>query len=442
MWTPRGYGRISPGVTPPYDPSNPSSPQVRRRAFRLLFVALMATAIGNSMLFAILPPLARDLEVDEVWVGAIYTLSALLFLTMSPVWGALSDRYGRRPLIVFGLAAFGTSTLVFAAGAWAGQTGLLPPMAAIVAMALARCLFGGLGSATNPSAQAYVADRTSPAERTESLAALTAAFGLGSVIGPALAGAFAERIGVAGFMIAISILVFAMAAAIRFGLPERTPPKRQGRPINPFIQFKFAADPRLTAFMVFGCALWLSQAASLQAIAFYIMDRLSLTPDQGLQLASVALTAGAAGLIFAQLVVIPALKTSPRVLMILGAAIVVVGNIELVFAPNYAALVFGYILNAFGFGLCRSGFTGGASLAVNPEEQGRAAGLTTATAGVGFLIAPVTGLWLYQAVAPSAPFVLNAVLAAAGLAVAALHPRVRAAAAEALDRDRQGPGVV
>lgn len=441
MWTRGGDGRISPGVTPPYDPSNPSGATARRRAFRLLFIALMATAIGNSMLFAILPPLARDLQIDEMWVGAIYTLSALLFLTMSPVWGALSDRYGRRPLIVFGLSAFGTSTLVFGAGAWAGQTGLLPPMAAIVAMALARCLFGGLGSATNPSAQAYVADRTTPAERTEALASLTAAFGLGSVIGPALAGAFAERIGIAGFMVAISILVFAMAAAVRVWLPERTPPRRQGRPINPFVQFKFAADPRLTAFMIFGCALWLSQAASLQAIAFYIMDRLALTPDEGLQLASVALTAGAAGLIFAQLVVIPALKTSPRVLMILGAGLVIVGNVELVFAPNYAALVFGYILNAFGFGLCRSGFTAGASLAVTPEEQGRAAGLTTATAGVGFLIAPVTGLWLYQAVAPIAPFVLNAVLAAAGLAVASLHPRVRAAA-QTLDRDKQGPGVV
>ncbi len=428
-------------MTPPYDPSNPSSTTARRRAFRLLFIALMATAIGNSMLFAILPPLARELEIGEVWVGAIYTMSALLFLTMSPVWGALSDRYGRRPLIVFGLAAFGTSTLVFAAGAWAGQSGLLPPMAAIVAMALARCLFGGLGSATNPSAQAYVADRTTPGERTEALASLTAAFGLGSVIGPALAGAFAERIGIAGFMIAISVLVFAMAAAVRVSLPERTPPKRQGRPINPFVQFKFAADPRLTAFMVFGCALWLSQAASLQAIAFYIMDRLSLTPDEGLQLASVALTAGAAGLIFAQLVVIPALKTSPRVLMMLGAGLVIAGNVELVFAPNYAALVFGYILNAFGFGLCRSGFTAGASLAVTPEEQGRAAGLTTATAGVGFLVAPVTGLWLYQVLAPIAPFTLNAALAAAGLAVAVLHPRVRAAA-EALDRDRQGPGVV
>lgn len=429
-------------MTPPFDPANPSSPQARRRAFRLLFVCLMATAIGNSMLFAILPPLARELEVGEVWVSAIYTLSALLFLTMSPVWGALSDRYGRRPLIVFGLSSFAVSTFVFAIGAWAGQSGLLPPMAAIVAMALARCLFGGLGSATNPSAQAYVADRTEPSQRTEALAALTAAFGLGSVIGPALAAAFVERIGVAGFMIAVTVLVSAGAIAVRLTLPEKTPPKRQGRPINPFVQFKFAADPRLTAFMIYGGLLWLSQAASLQALSFFIMDRLEATPDEGLQLGGVALTAGAAALIFAQLVVIPALKTSPRVLMALGAAMVVIGNIELVFAPNYAALVFGFMLNSFGFGLARSGFTGGASIAVTPEEQGRAAGLTTATAGLGFMIAPVTGLWLYQVVAPEAPFWVNTVLALAGFALAMLHPRVRAAALKPLDRNDEEPGPV
>lgn len=110
-------------MSPASEPLNPSSPQARRRAFRLLFVCLMATGIGNSMLFAILPPLARQLEVAEVYVGAIYTLSALLFLTMSPVWGALSDRVGRRPLIVFGLASFAVSTLVFAAGAGRGSPG-------------------------------------------------------------------------------------------------------------------------------------------------------------------------------------------------------------------------------------------------------------------------------------------------------------------------------
>lgn len=418
-------------MTPPppaYDPDQPSSPEARRRAFRLLFVCLMATSVGNSMLFAILPPLARELDVREVYIGAIYTLSALLFLTMSPVWGALSDRYGRRPLIVFGLSCFAFSTLVFGAGAWAGQQGYLPPIAAIIAMALARSLFGGLGSATNPAAQAYVADRTSPAERTEALAGLTAAFGLGSVIGPALAAAFVDRIGVAPFMFCVSAAVASGAVAVRLLLPERTPPKKTGRPINPLVQFRFAGDPRLTAFVAFGMTTWLCQASSLQAIGFFTIDRLSVAPEDGLQFAGVALTAGAGALIFAQLVVIPALKATPRFIMALGAALAGAGNLELVFADTYATIVFGFVLTSFGFGLARSGFTGGASLSVTPEEQGRAAGLTTATAGFGFLIAPVTGLYLYQTVGPATPFGLNAALSMVGLAIALLHPRVRAVA--------------
>ena len=80
-----GRAYVCKPMNPPYDPANPSSPDVRRRAFRLLFLCLIATSIGNSMLFAIPPPLARELEVDEIFVGAIYTLSALLFLIMSPV---------------------------------------------------------------------------------------------------------------------------------------------------------------------------------------------------------------------------------------------------------------------------------------------------------------------------------------------------------------------
>jgi len=415
-------------MSPQSEPVQPSSPQARRRAFRLLFVCLMATSVGNSMLFAILPPLARELEVREVYIGAIYTLSALLFLTMSPVWGALSDRYGRRPLIVFGLSWFAFSTLIFGAGAWAGQAGLLPPMAAIFAMALSRSLFGGLGSATNPAAQAYVADRTSPAERTEALAALTAAFGLGSVIGPALAAAFVDRIGVAPFMFCVSAAVAASAIAVRVMLPERTPPKRTGRPINPIVQFRFAGDPRLTAFVLFGMLIWLSQAASLQAIGFFVIDRLEADPEAGLQFAGVTLTAGAGALIFAQLVIIPALKATPRFIMALGAGLAAAGNLELVFADSYGTIVFGFITTSLGFGLARSGFTGGASLAVEPEEQGRAAGLTTATAGFGFLIAPLTGLWLYQSVGPASPFALNAALSLCGLVLALSHPRVRAVA--------------
>lgn len=410
------------------DEPQTSTRKDRRAAFGLLFVCLMMVGVGNSMLFAILPPLARDIGVAEIYVGAIYTLSALMYLTMSPVWGGLSDQYGRRPLVVFGLATYSASTLILAAGAWAGQSGLLAPLAAVLAMALARTLFGALGSATGPAAQAYVADRTAPGERTQALAAMTAAFALGGMIGPALAAGFSDRIGMVLFMVMVALLVGACAIAVRLTLPENTPPSAQARrPLSPLAQFAFAGDRRVRAFVMYGCASWLVQAASLQAIGFFIMDRLALDTSAGLQLAGVALTAGAAALIFVQLVAIPALKVSPRMLMIIGAALTLAGQVELIFSGGYASIVLGFLLNSLGFGFARSGFTGGASLAVSPEEQGRAAGVTAATAGLGFLIAPLTGLWLYQAVSPTAPFMLNVALSVLAGAIALLHPRVRLA---------------
>lgn len=419
-------------MIPAYDPANPSAPRIRKRAFRLLFICLMITGIGNSMLFAILPPLANELGVAKIYVGAIYTISAVLFLLMSPIWGALSDRYGRRPLLVLGLSSFCGSTLVFALGAYLGQAHLVAPLAAIAIMALARSIFGGIGSATNPSAQAYVADRTTSKERTKELASLTAAFGLGGVIGPALAAALAEKIGIAPFMLAAAIIVAGGASAVHAFLPEKSPPKVQSRPINPIEQFKFALDPRLTAFVIFGCALWLTQATSLQTLTFYIMDRLHYDTPTGLRMGGIALTSGAAALIFAQLVLIPILNLTPRILMGAGAVCTLIGNGIIAIASDYPLIIVGYMILSLGFGLARSGFTGGASLAVNPEEQGRAAGITTSTAGLGFMLAPIFGLWLYQSFGPSTPFELNMALALCALGVALAHPAVRRASTQEL----------
>ncbi|WP_417498406.1 MFS transporter [Maricaulis sp.] len=411
-------------MIPLYDPTNPSGPKQRSAAFRLLFLCLMATGIGNNMLFAILPPLARQLAVPEYWVGAIYTVSATLFMTMTPIWGALSDRRGRKPLIIFGLTAFAGSTLMFGGAAWAGESGWVPPLAAIFAMALARTLFGSLGSATNPAAQAYVADRTSPEERTEALAGLTAAFGLGAVIGPTLAAAFVDIVGVPVFMVMISASVAVSAVAVWKLLPEQTPPRVQQRPLNPLRQFGFAADRRIAPFMIYGALIWITQSLSLATLSFFIMDALGLDESQGLQMSAIALAAGAGALIVAQLIVIPALKASPRVLMSLGGLITALGSGVMLIAPNYAGIVFAYLMTSFAFGLARSGFVGGASIAVTPEEQGRAAGLTTATAGLGFIIGPVGGLMMYHQLGHHSPYIAAAGLSIIALALAWLHPGI------------------
>ena len=167
----------------------------------------------------------------------------------------------------------------------------------------------------------------------EALAGLTAAFGLGAVIGPTLAATFVEWVGVAAVMVMISVIVSAGAVGIWLRLPEKTPPKTQTRPINPLSQFAFGADPRILPFMIYGAIIWITQSLSLSTLAFFLMDRLMLDEAQGLQLSSIALAVGAGALSVAQLVVIPALKASPRTLMTQGAVITVLGSLFMLAAP-------------------------------------------------------------------------------------------------------------
>jgi MFS family permease len=93
-------------------------------------------------------------------------------------------------------------------------------------------------------------------------------------------------------------------------------------------------------------------------------------------------------------------------------------------APNYGGIVFGYLMTSFAFGLARSGFVGGASISVSPEEQGRAAGLTTATAGLGFIIGPIGGLMMYNQLGHFSPYIAAAVLALIAAVLAWLHPGI------------------
>ena len=247
------------------------------------------------------------------------------------------------------------------------------------------------------------------------------------MIGPTLAATFVEMIGVAAFMVMISAAVAGCAAAVAWKLPEQSPPRVQQRPLNPFTQFAFGADPRIFAFVVYGCVIWVVQSMSLSTLAFFIMDSLGLDDRAGLQMSSIALAAGAGALIIGQLVVIPALKASPRVLMAIGAVVTLVGSALMTVVPNYAGIVSAYILVSFAFGLARSGFTAGASIAVTPEEQGRVAGLTTATAGLGFIIGPVGGLFLYNQAGHLSPYMLGAVLSVIAAAIAWFHPRIKKA---------------
>lgn len=412
--------------------SDPGIRPDRRGAFLVLFACLVSSGMGNSMTFAILPPLAREIAMPDLWVSFIYTSTATLFLITSQVWGTASDRWGRKPVVVLGLSGFAVSMFALSGGVALALARTLPVLGVFAAITGARAVFGALGSATAPAASAYVADRTAPRERTAALARLTAGFGLGAAIGPAFAAWITPGFGlVAPLVITAIIAVGAAAAASR--LPERTPPRETGRLASRTSSWRLLVDPRLSALVLFGVSIWVAQAAGLQTINFYVMDRVGVGGAAAAGYAGAVLTASALAALFAQLVLVPRLKPSPRVAMIAGGGIISGAAVLLASATVYAAIVAGFALMGLGLGLARPGMFAGMSLAVGPEEQGAVAGLGSATAGVGFVTAPAIGLGLYTEIGPSAPYWTLAILALLGTAIAAASGGVRAASARAKD---------
>lgn len=374
-----------------------------RDSFRLLFAALLVVGVGNSMLLAVLPSLARELSLSAAQMGWVFSFSALLWVVCSPIWGKRSDVWGRKPTIVLGLAAYGVSMAGIASVVEVGLLGWIGPTLVFVLLILTRAIFGAFGSAANPAAQAYVADHTKPEHRTEEIAALTSAFALGSAVGPGLCALAAGWIGPVAPLIITAVLAGVGAWAIWRFLPETAPTAAAVEKTKSAPSWRLAMDQRVSAHLLFGLGLSAVTAVMAQIFGFFLIDRLSLTPREAIEPTAAGFMVGALAVLTAQTVLLPRLKLTPRGLMMLGSGLLAVGVVIQIFAPTLGALLVAQLIQGFGFGLARPGFTGGASLAVRMDEQGAVAGLIVGVSGAGFVLSPLAGGWLYDAVGKTAP---------------------------------------
>lgn len=401
-----------------------------RAAFRLLFAALLTVGVGNAMLFAVLPPLAREIGLPDMAVGAIFSLSALLWVLSSPFWGRFSDRVGRKPVVALGLGAYALSMAAFASVAALGLMAHWAWPAVFVGLMLARSIFGMVGSAASPAAQAYVADRTSPAERTEELAALGAAFSLGSAIGPGVCAWLAVELGLVTPIGLTSVLAAVAAFCVWRFLPEapREPELALARARTGPAAWRLALDPRVAPYIIFGVGMSTVTGALAQTFTFFTMDRLGVSGSAGAELAAAGFMVGALALLATQLAILPRLKLGARALMAGGTVLVCLGVLAQALSGSLSALLVSQLLQGVGFGLARSGYSGGASLSVRPDEQGALAGLVVAANGAGFIVSPLIGGGLYQFVGPAAPLWACLAMLSAMASFALFSRRLKASA--------------
>lgn len=399
-----------------------TTPEERKRAFGILFVCLLSLGMGQSLFFAVLPPIARELGMSEFETTMIFSLSALLWTLTSAFWGTRSDLVGRKPIMLMGLIGFGVSTVGFAAVVMVGMWGWVSLGLMFPLLISVRAIFGTFGSGTMPAAQAYVADRTTRSERASGVASIGAAFGMGTVVGPGFAAALATLHILAPFF-AVSALAFGGAFFIWLLLPERTVPRQLLAEKQKQRKRLKITDPRVLPWLILGVVLSLGQSITMQLVAFYFMDTFHVDAGEATQLVSVGLMAMAMATLFAQMVLIQRFDLSVQFLLRVGAAVMIGSFGLLIVANSYGLFVTALALAGVGFGLLRPGLMAGASLSVSPRDQGAIAGLIGSTAATGHILNPFVGVPLL-ALMPQAPFMLAMGLMVVILAMALFHPTI------------------
>jgi len=395
-------------------------PSTFRRDFGLLFTCLVSVGMGQSMLFSILPPAAREIGISPFQVSMIFATSASLWVFVSPAWGRRSDHAGRRPVIIIGLLGYALSMALLALVIDIGRLHLLPTLAVFPMMIAARCIFALLGSGTGPATQAYIADRTTRTERTAGVALLSAAMGLGETIGPAVGAALAVVSLLAPLYLSAALAVLS-AATIWLFLPEErthaTGPRDRPQRMRVF-------DRRIRPFLIISTALQSARGTTVICLAFYLQDELHLDAERTVQIAGVGFVVLAFSGLISQLLIVQRFRPSARSMMRVGVALMLAAFVLLVVGSTLPVFLAGLALLGVGFGLVRPGAAAAASLAVEANEQGSAAGILGGVAVAGNVIGPMLGTALYE-MSHKAPFLVNVVMLSVVLILVLTNRRVR-----------------
>jgi MFS family permease len=380
---------------------------------------MLVAAAGNTAMQSLMPTIGRELGVPDLWVAVAFSLSAVIWVLSAPYWARRADRRGRRALMRLGLYGFIVSMLVCGAVLAIGLSGRIAPMTVFIIFILGRAIYGGWGSASPPAVQAYVAARTEGEQRTIALAAIASSFGLGTIIGPALAPLFIfPPLGLSGPLIVFAAIGVLVLVAVALRIPDDTPnSSARGRIVaypsiggvdggaaagdssesmdeeRPDLRWR---DPRVLPWHVIGIVGGHGQAAMLGVIGFLVIDRLAVPLAEAQQWIAIVLMAGAGASLLAQWGLIPYLGLGPRQLVFWGSLLSAVGSVVVALADGVYGTTIGFALASLGFGLYRPGFTSGASLAVRPGEQNIVAGMVTSVNGVAYIAGPAAGVALYQ----------------------------------------------
>lgn len=438
--------------------------------------------LGLDAIIINLPLLNIEWQPGKLAITSLSAMTALVFALVAPFWGRRSDKVGRKPVIILGLIGYTIGTLLFNAVAYLGFQGVIGGALLWFLLIAARITHASIMSATFPASNAYIVDITPLTDRAKGLGRMSAANQLGVLMGPVMAGAV-----LAGFLVPLFIqaaITFVCAILIYFYLVESrrssasseasqsatidnsldedenlSPEQRElieatistqvlsenvaenvgeitaARPEahsdKPLPKLSIW-DERFRFILPIGFLLYTMQGMVQQTLGFYCEDVLGMPRIESVQAYATAMMVSSVSMLLTQLFIVQRMALSSAQLMRYGLPFCALGYAIIAATSNIPGMLAGMLVFGLGVGMVMPGFSATASYTVSAKEQGSLAGITGATAGMGFVVGPLVGGMLYN-LSFDAPYIL----AAASLLLLAIYvvknPRFDTVSATSVD---------
>jgi MFS family permease len=403
----------------------------RRPSLGAIFLTIVLDLLGFGLVLPFLAEEARDGFHTTAFVaallGAVYSLMQFLFV---PVWGRVSDRVGRRPVLVWSVLASGLSMLGLGLGLGWGQS---------VLWLFAARAFGGIATANLGTATAYIADITSPRDRARGMGMVGMAFGIGFIIGPGLGGMLAKTL-IHGRSGVIPCFVAAGLSALNFvwvlfGLPESLPkekraasaprpgtgqakPKRSLSPIDLRRAARVLHDRPLARAMLVNFLIVVAFTNLDQTFRFLNKDAFAMDSfETGLLLGFIGVVAaGVQGGLIRPLT----RRYAESRLVRVGTLLQCVAFAGIALSPTFGRglLYASSGVLALGNGITQPTVSAFVSKRASAQEQGAVLGTNQSFAALARVIGPAFGGYVYEHLGMRAPYVAGAIGMALALWVA------------------------
>ena len=395
----------------------------RKAAVPFILVCVLLDVLGFGLVIPVLPALVGEFTIardsQAYWYGVMSVVYGVMQFACAPLLGALSDRYGRRPVMLFAITGLGLDFLLMA---------LAPSLWWLLAVRI----IGGATAANFSVASAYIADVTPPETRGKAMGMIGAAFGVGFIVGPVIGGLLGAQDVRLPFYVAAALSLANVVYGF-FVLPESLPPDRRApltfAKANPFTALKGLVQLRGVGGLVWVYALTvLAQFILHSTWVLYTTFRFGWTPrDNGLSLFAVGLVTA---IVQGALLGILLKRFGERWIVVVGLASGALAFLLYGLAEQGWIMYAVIVANILGFAVGPA-LQGLISKNVDERSQGITMGSLNSVSSIMLVIAPLIGAPLLAAVSHlptddwrvGAPFYASTVLQLASLIVAIVHFR-------------------